>query len=286
MKLILKSVCLVAFLATVLASCNYKTEAHKKLEIEKDSILALQQSQLAEMEEYLDLIQGVDSAFDEIRVSQNILTFASYDSEDPSENMRQKVSDNMNMINNLLYENQAKIAELEEKLANSDLKSTKLQRMVNKLTSDLKKKTAEITQLREELVSKNYQLDSLNVMYRMSQDREAALVAKTTEQDSIMNSQDAQLHRAYFFMGNRRALRDNDINVKDRESGYRTELFTPVDIRVFDRLETGAKSAKILTKHPESSYTIQENSDKTKVLVIKNAADFWSASRYLIIQTR
>ena len=90
MKLILKSVCLVAFLATVLASCNYKTEAHKKLEIEKDSILALQQSQLAEMEEYLDLIQGVDSAFDEIRVSQNILTFASYDSEDPSENMRHK----------------------------------------------------------------------------------------------------------------------------------------------------------------------------------------------------
>ena len=49
----------------------------------------------------------------------------------------------MYMINNLLAENQAKIAELEEKLEASDVKSTKLQRMVNKLTSDLKKKNKE-----------------------------------------------------------------------------------------------------------------------------------------------
>lgn len=286
MKLLVKSVGFATLLMVMLCACNYESAAYKKLRSEKDSIQALQQSQLGEMEEYLDLIHDVDSAFDEIRLSQNILTFASYDSENPSDNMRQKVVDNMSMINGLLIENQAKIADLEEKLQNSDLKSTKLQRMVNKLTADLKKKTAEITELRNELVSKNYQLDSLSVMYSMSQDREAKLIAKTNEQDSIMSSQDAQLHRAYFFMGNRRALRDNDINVKDRESGYRTELFTPVDIRAFDSLETGSKSAKILTKHPESSYEIRENSDRTKTLIIKNAADFWSVSRYLIIQTR
>lgn len=286
MKLFVKSLGAATLLMVMLCACDFETSAYKQLRLEKDSIQALQQNQLSEMEEYLDLIQDVDSAFDEIRFSQNILTFASYDSENPSENMRQKVSDNMNMINNLLAENQSRIAELEEKLESSDLKSTKLQRMVNKLTADLKKKTAEISELRNELVSKNYQIDSLSVMYSLSQDREARLIAKTNQQDSIMSSQDAQLHRAYFFMGNRRALRDNDINVKDRESGYRTELFTPVDIRVFESLETGSKSAKILTKHPESSYEMRENSDKTKVLVIKNATDFWSVSRYLIIQTR
>lgn len=286
MKLFVKSLGIATVMMALLCSCDYETEAFKKMRLERDSIQALQQSQLGEMEEYLDLIQDVDSAFDEIRLSQNILTFASYDSENPSENMRQKVTDNMSMINGLLAENQAKIAELEEKLQSSDLKSTKLQRMVNKLTADLKKKTAEIAELRNELVNKNYQIDSLSVMYKMSQDREAGLVAKTAEQDSIMTSQDAQLHRAYFFMGNRRALRDNGINVKDRDAGYRTELFTPVDIRAFDRLEIGSKSAKILTKHPETSYEIQENSDRTKVLIIKNATDFWSVSRYLIIQTR
>lgn len=286
MKLFVKSLGFATLLMVMLCACDYETEAYKKLRLQKDSIQALQQSQLGEMEEYLDLIQDVDSAFDEIRLSQNILTFASYDSENPSDNMRQKVADNMSMINDLLAENQMKIAELEEKLQNSDLKSTKLQRMVNKLTADLKKKTAEITELREELVSKNYQIDSLTVVYRMSQEREAQLVAKTNQQDSIVSSQDAQLHRAYFFMGNRRALRDNGINVKDRESGYRTELFTPVDIRAFDRLEIASKSAKILTKHPETSYELVENTDRTKVLVIKNPTDFWSVSRYLIIQTR
>lgn len=286
MKLLVKTAGVLVVMLALMCSCDFETQAYKNLRMQKDSIQALQQSQLLELENYLDLINEVDSGFEAIRESQNILTFASYDNENPSENMRQKVADNLYMINNLLAENQSKIAELEEKLQSSDLKSTKLQRMVNKLTADLKKKNAEVVELRELLVSKNYQIDSLMVIFRMAQDRETALIAKTTEQDSIMSVQDAQLHRAYFFVGNRKALRANDINVKDRDAGYRTELFTPVDVRVFDRLETGAKSAKILTKHPESSYELQRQSDKTYVLIIKNAADFWSASRYLIIQTR
>lgn len=286
MKLLVKTAGVLVVMLALMCSCDFETQAYKNLRMQKDSIQALQQSQLLELENYLDLINEVDSGFEAIRESQNILTFASYDNENPSENMRQKVADNLYMINNLLAENQSKIAELEEKLQSSDLKSTKLQRMVNKLTADLKKKNAEVVELRELLVSKNYQIDSLMVIFRMAQDRETALIAKTTEQDSIMSAQDAQLHRAYFFVGNRKALRANDINVKDRDAGYRSELFTPVDVRVFDRLETGAKSAKILTKHPESSYELQRQSDKTYVLIIKNAADFWSASRYLIIQTR
>lgn len=286
MKLLVKTAGVLVVMLALMCSCDFEAQAYKNLRMQKDSIQALQQSQLLELENYLDLINEVDSGFEAIRESQNILTFASYDNENPSENMRQKVADNLYMINNLLAENQSKIAELEEKLQSSDLKSTKLQRMVNKLTADLKKKNAEVVELRELLVSKNYQIDSLMVIFRMAQDRETALIAKTTEQDSIMSAQDAQLHRAYFFVGNRKALRANDINVKDRDAGYRTELFTPVDVRVFDRLETGAKSAKILTKHPESSYELQRQSDKTYVLIIKNAADFWSASRYLIIQTR
>lgn len=286
MKLLVKTAGVLVVMLALMCSCDFETQAYKNLRMQKDSIQALQQSQLLELENYLDLINEVDSGFEAIRESQNILTFASYDNENPSENMRQKVADNLYMINNLLAENQSKIAELEEKLQSSDLKSTKLQRMVNKLTADLKKKNAEVVELRELLVSKNYQIDSLMVIFRMAQDRETALIAKTTEQDSIMSVQDAQLHRAYFFVGNRKALRANDINVKDRDAGYRSELFTPVDVRVFDRLETGAKSAKILTKHPESSYEFQRQSDKTYVLIIKNAADFWSASRYLIVQTR
>ena len=117
MKLFVKSLGFATLLMVMLCACDYETEAYKKLRLQKDSIQALQQSQLGEMEEYLDLIQDVDSAFDEIRLSQNILTFASYDSENPSDNMRQKVADNMSMINDLLAENQMKIAELEEREA-------------------------------------------------------------------------------------------------------------------------------------------------------------------------
>jgi hypothetical protein len=286
MRFFVKSVSLAILMVAALCACDSDTTDYDKLVLERDSLQIIQKNQLEEMEMYLTLIQEVDSAFDEIRISQDILSFASYDTENPSDEMRKKVADNIIMINTLLSENQFRIAELEEMLANSEIQSTQLQRKVNKLTADLRKRTQEVTDLRNELISKNYQIDSLTVMFRMSQDREALLIKQASERDSILQSHEAQLNRAYFFVGNRRTLRDNDINVKDRDSGYRTELFTPVDIRHFDHLEIGSKSAKVLTKHPETSYEIVDNSDKTKVLVIKNATDFWSVSRYLIIQTR
>ena len=77
-------------------------------------------------------------------------------------------------------------------------------------------------------------------------------------------------------MGTRKELKSNDINVKDKDSGYKTSLFTPV----------GSKSAKILTKHPEKSYQLVRGEDKTYTLVIKNPTSFWNASKYLIIQIK
>ena len=114
MKLLVKTAGVLVVMLALMCSCDFETQAYKNLRMQKDSIQALQQSQLLELENYLDLINEVDSGFEAIRESQNILTFASYDNENPSENMRQKVADNLYMINNLLAENQSKIAELEE----------------------------------------------------------------------------------------------------------------------------------------------------------------------------
>ena len=116
--------------------------------------------------------------------------------------------------------------------------------------------------------------------------RAAELTALSEAQLAQLNAQDIALHTAYFFMGTRKELRANDINVKDKDSGYRTSLFTPIDIRTFDRLATDSKSAKILTKHPEGSYELTRGEDKKYTLVIKNPTDFWNASKYLIIQVK
>jgi chromosome segregation ATPase len=281
-KLTILSVLALAFAFT---SCDFETQAFKDMRFQRDSIQHLQQTQLDELLNYMDIVQSVDSSFDAIRESQNMLSMVSYD-ESGKNSMKQRVQDNIYMISNLLAENNAKIAELEEKFNESDLKNTKLQKTINRLKKDLKAKNAEITKLYKELEAKNFRIDSLLVENQIVGQRAAELTALSEAQLAQLNAQDAALHTAYFFMGTRKELKANDINVKDKDSGYRTSLFTPVDVRTFDRLETDSKSAKILTKHPETSYELVRGADKKYTLIIKNPENFWNASKYLIIQIK
>ncbi len=280
-KLTILSVLALAFAFT---SCDFETQAFKDMRAQRDSIQALQQTQLDELLGYMDIVQDVDSSFEAIRESQNMLSMVSY--EEGSQGVKQRVQENIYMISNLLAENNAKIAELEERLNESDLKNTKFQKTINRLKKDLKAKNAEITKLYKDLESKNFKIDSLLVENQIVGQRAAELTALSEAQLAQLNAQDVALHTAYFFMGTRKELRANDINVKDKDSGYRTSLFTPIDVRTFDRLATDSKSAKILTKHPEGSYELTRGEDKKYTLVIKNPTDFWNASKYLIIQVR
>lgn len=283
----MKKLTILSVLAMALAftSCDFETQAFKDMRNQRDSIQYLQQTQLDELLGYMDIVQEVDSSFEAIRESQNLLSMVPADGEG-SQSVKQRVQENISMISNLLADNNAKIAELEERLNESDLKNTKFQKTINRLKKDLKAKNEEITKLYKDLETKNFKIDSLLVENQLVGQRAAELTALSEAQQSQLNAQDIALHTAYFFMGTRKELKANEINVKDRDSGYKTSLFTPIDVRTFDRLETGSKSAKILTKHPENSYELVRDENKIYTLVIKNPTEFWNASKYLIIQVK
>ena len=283
----MKKLTILSVLAMALAftSCDFETQAFKDMRYQRDSIQYLQQTQLDELLGYMDIVQEVDSSFEAIRESQNLLSMVPADGEG-SQSVKQRVQENISMISNLLADNNAKIAELEERLNESDLKNTKFQKTINRLKKDLKAKNEEITKLYKDLETKNFKIDSLLVENQLVGQRAAELTALSEAQLAQLNAQDIALHTAYFFMGTRKELKANEINVKDRDSGYKTSLFTPIDVRTFDRLETGSKSAKILTKHPENSYELVRDENKIYTLVIKNPTEFWNASKYLIIQVK
>ncbi len=283
----MKKLTILSVLAMALAftSCDFETQAFKDMRNQRDSIQYLQQTQLDELLGYMDIVQEVDSSFEAIRESQNLLSMVPADGEG-SQSVKQRVQENISMISNLLADNNAKIAELEERLNESDLKNTKFQKTINRLKKDLKAKNEEITKLYKDLETKNFKIDSLLVENQLVGQRAAELTALSEAQQAQLNAQDIALHTAYFFMGTRKELKANEINVKDRDSGYKTSLFTPIDVRTFDRLETGSKSAKILTKHPENSYELVRDENKIYTLVIKNPTEFWNASKYLIIQVK
>ena len=70
------------------------------------------------------------------------------------------------------------------------------------------------------------------------------------------------------------------------KSNFNRNYFTKIDIRVDKEIKLYSKSAKILTSHPSSSYTLQRDASKQYILRITNPEVFWSTSKYLVVQVK
>ena len=67
------------------------------------------------------------------------------------------------------------------------------------------------------------------------------------------------------------------------QSSFNKEYFTKIDIRVDKEIKLYSSSAKILTSHPASAYTLQRDANKQYVLRITDPQQFWSTSKYLVV---
>ena len=100
-----------------------------------------------------------------------------------------------------------------------------------------------------------------------------------------LDAKDQQLNTAWFVFGTKKELKEQRIidGNKVLEANFNKNYFTKIDIRVEKEVKLYSKSARILTMHPSSSYTLQRDANKQYVLRINNPQLFWSTSKYLVI---
>ena len=68
------------------------------------------------------------------------------------------------------------------------------------------------------------------------------------------------------------------------ESDYEKSYFTKADKRSLSVVPLHSKKAKVLSKHPAESYTIETDAQGMKTLKIVNGTRFWEMSNFLIVQ--
>ena len=94
-----------------------------------------------------------------------------------------------------------------------------------------------------------------------------------------------QLNTAWYVFGTKKELKEQRIMVDGKvlQSSFNKNYFTKIDIRVDKEIKLYSKSAKLLTTHPSSSYTLTPDANKQYVLRITNPQIFWSTSKYLVV---
>lgn len=284
-----KGLFLILSCVVLLTSCDFS--GNKKLQSQKDS-LALELSQRnQELDEFWGVFNEIQEGFRQINIAENRVDLQRGSMIEQGASAREKIKEDMGFIAKTMEENKAQIEKLESLLKKNKNASSNLIKTVESLKTELAEKTNRIGELQAELASKNIRIQELDAaVSNLAADVES-LAESNDAKAAAVEEQDRVLNRAWFVFGTKSELKDQKIIsgggvFKSREvltEDFNKDYFTEIDIRTTKTIELYSKSAKLLTVHPEGSFTLDKNSKEEYVLNITNAKDFWGVSKYLVI---
>ena len=279
-----KTIFLLVAIATLFASC---TNGPKKADLisQNDSLRSVLASRDAAMDEMINTINVVEQGFKAINEAQGRINLDAAAEQSKLVTLQKDI----NFINETLQKNKQQIAELEEKLSKNQSYSKQLKTMVEKLKKELAEKNEQIAALQQELSQKNIHIEELDKSVQQLTGSVDELSAAKAANEKIISAQDNALNTGWYAIGTKSELKEQKIldgKKVLRDAAANMSYFTKCDRRELKTIETHEKNAKLLTTHPEGSYKLERNSEKKYVLTITDADNFWSVSKYLVIQVR
>lgn len=222
---------------------------------------------------------------------------------------KERILEDIQMINDLLDQNRNLIDELTAQVDKSEGKVKNFRGLVARLKKDLGARDEEIATMKEDLVALNFEKETLNRrvdtlrlatenLTQLTSSQAAMLEEKETDLDQKNEeivAKTARLNAGFYIAGTAKEL--IQMNVLEKEGGvigigrtpklsdsFDPTAFTKVDITEFQNLPVDTKKAKVITTHPVDSYALHETQKgKVESLEITDPEKFWQASRYLVV---
>lgn len=255
-----------------------------------DSLRVIQAEVEREMNMYLKAINDIQTTIEEIKQKQQILTVKKA-SEDLTASDMQQINDDLKSLGTLLEDNRKELQKLRAQAKKSTFHIQELQNTIKILTESLEEESRKVTLLTEELASKNLVLQEMTEQLQTQENDLRLLEHETTQQKQQISQQETAVNSAWYAFGSKKELREQGIlnrrgtfsQQRVLENDFNKDYFVKIDVRQTTEIPLYSSRAKILTTHPTSSYTL-ERKNKEYVLVIVDYKEFWSVSRYLVVE--
>lgn len=278
------------FIGLILAtSCNMNQNEVERLQQENDSLRTTVESTSENISGYFSDLNEIENNLQIIKEKENLITQEATSDVELGLSQQDRINEDIKVIGDLMEKNRLLIANLNNRIRNSDSRIEGFEQMVERLNQTIEEKEIEIQLLRDQLSNMNLRVDFLSArvdtLERLAQERRE----KIEQQNLTMNT-------AWYAIGSAKELRDN--NIISREGGFlglgRTDVlnpelnqdfFTRIDITRDFKITIIGSDPKIITSHPSGSFVITDENDE-KYLEILDAELFWSTTRYLVVQVK
>lgn len=274
----------------ILASCGHKQEI-ARMQAKQDSISRLGVQKDNTIIQYIGAMNQIQMNLDSIKRLEKIVTIQTAPGTEVQPDAKQKIVEDIALINNLLQKNKELVKTLQTKLRKSNMRVAELEKMIELLNNQIGEKDSEIADLKQQLEKLNFDVASLNQkIVTITKENEQAINAK----NEVIETKTNELNTAYYGFGTKKELENK--NVIEKEGGvlgmgktlkmkkdFDPSFFMKVDIREFSQLPLNTKRARLVTVHPAGSYHFSGNDKKVESLIIDKPEQFWSTSKYLLI---
>ena len=285
----MKKLAVLFVCAAMLASCDGFKGGSKDLKAENDSLLMELNQRNAELDDMMGTFNEVQEGFRKINAAESRVDLRRGTITENSASAKQQIASDIEFISKQMEENKAQIAKLQAQLKNSSYNSAQMKKAVAALTAELNATQQRIEELQTELASKNIRIQELDAAVSDLSAAKETLVAENEAKAKTVAEQDKSLNAAWFVFGTKSELKAQKILQSGdvlKSADFNKDYFTQIDIRTTKEIKLYSKRAELLTTHPAGSYELVKDDKGQLTLKITNPTEFWSISRYLVIQVK
>ncbi len=282
----------LAAVILLLTSCGQQSEREiERLKAENDSLQTYKLQLQEEVNDYFATLFDVQQGIEKIKAAQNIIPVRPL-SENTPQDIRNRVTDDVAFINELIKSNQEELEKLRTKMKRSTFQLDNLEKTLESLTKQLNEESTKVARLQKQLVQKDSVITKLGTTVDELGKNVEDLSQQNVEKQEVIQQQDEALNSAWYAIGSVKELKDNKIISSDGifsakkilQADFNKNYFVKVDARSTNSIPLYSKSkAKLLTNHPRTSYKLEKENDNY-MLVITDPNEFWSISKYLVVE--
>ncbi len=259
-----------------------------------DNLMEASKQELAaavsERDKLFSLVRDVTCDLEEIRRLEGLLS--STDKRGGEDSFRRsRILADIASVKATLQKRNRQISEMESRLKESSLFNEGLQSTIDILRKQVNSQLFEIEELNRQLTDARRHIGSLNITVDSLSSTVATAYSELDSAKSVSVKLENELNASYVIIDSKANLKKQGIietgflrKTKVLKDGADKSRFRTCDKRTTEYIRIGAKKPKILTQHPESSYSMSGKGERT-FLHILNSDLFWSLSNYLVIQT-
>lgn len=287
-KYLILSLLPIVGILMALASCSDKKT--DKMQVQIDSLNRVLEQQTKELEYSHGCLTLIAESIDSIAMADNTLIRVTTNREGTI--TKESIRENLDGYMNILHRQRARLNDLEGQLNENGTELSKMSNIINYLNKQIEAKDAQIQDLQKMLELRDFDIAMLQSKLSQLYNSNTDLQNMVSSQQKVINIAQEMMNEAFYIIGTNKELKAAGVlsgkflgKSKVNADNINSELFTKVDIRRLRSIQVDSDNPTIKSQHPSNSYTIITNKkSKTAEIQIIDEMDFWSLTRYLIIQ--